>query len=180
MSITSVAFSLRGTRIATHSRLNSSIIFRILIFLPSWVLASTKSYDETWLGRSGLSRTHGPSLSQSRLRFGCLMGTSSPPPATPLGFATRSLELPPPSRREIRSTRFRFTVQPCRPKTLIEKLRFEFACLKRSRLVREAGRPDGEAQIAMDTLEIDEAERLANDPVVAEAVKTASRKAIRR
>jgi hypothetical protein len=37
---------------------------------------------------------HDPSLSQSRLFFGCFWGTLSP------------------SRRQIRSTRFKFTAQP--------------------------------------------------------------------
>jgi len=43
------------------------------------------------LGRCGRSRTHDPSLSQSRPRLGCLAGTFSP------------------SHRQIRSTRFLFT-----------------------------------------------------------------------
>jgi len=63
-------------------------------FLPSWVRLSTKSQDQTWFGRSGRRRMHDPSLSQSRLFFGCFAGTFSP------------------SRRHMRSTRFTFTAQP--------------------------------------------------------------------
>ena len=63
-------------------------------FPPSWVRSPTKSWAQTWSGRSGRSRTHDPSPSRSRPRFGCLLGTLSP------------------SRRQMRSTRFLFTAQP--------------------------------------------------------------------
>lgn len=63
---------------------------------PSWVRSSTKSYDQTWLGRSARSRMHDPSFSHSRPRLGCLAGTFSP------------------SRRQIRSTRLSLTSQPAR------------------------------------------------------------------
>ena len=46
------------------------------------------------VGRSGRRRMHEPSLSHRRPRLGCLAGTFSP------------------SHRQIRSTRFLFTVQP--------------------------------------------------------------------
>src|SRR3954467_3367363 len=61
---------------------------------PSWVRSSTKSYDQTWLGRSARSRMHDPSFSHRRPRLGCLAGTFSP------------------SRRQIRSTRLSLTSQP--------------------------------------------------------------------
>jgi hypothetical protein len=61
---------------------------------PSWVRSWTKSYDQTWFGRSGLSRMQEPSFSQSRLRFFCFGGTFSP------------------SRCQMRSTRLWFTCQP--------------------------------------------------------------------
>src|SRR5215211_4571874 len=60
---------------------------------PSWVRSSTKSYDQTWLGRSARSRMHDPSFSHRRPRLGCLAGTFSP------------------SRRQIRSTRLSLTSQ---------------------------------------------------------------------
>ena len=76
------------------SRLNSSTTTSIRSTRPSWVRSWTKSYARTWFGRSGLSRTHEPSFSHKRPRFGCFLGTLSP------------------SRRQIRSTRFAFTRQP--------------------------------------------------------------------
>src|SRR5436309_11330321 len=42
-SITSIALSLRATRIARHSWVNSSITLSIRYLLPSWVRSSTKS-----------------------------------------------------------------------------------------------------------------------------------------
>jgi hypothetical protein len=64
--MTSVALSLRATRMARHLWVNPSTTFSIRILHPSWVRSSTKSYDQTWFGRSGLSRTQDPLLSQSR------------------------------------------------------------------------------------------------------------------
>jgi hypothetical protein len=87
-------FSFRSMRIARHSRVNSSMTLSMRNLRPLWVRSSTKSYDQTWFGRSGRSRMHDPSPSQSLLFFGCLLGTFSP------------------SRRHIRSTRFTFTAQP--------------------------------------------------------------------
>ncbi len=93
-SMTSVNWSFRLTRMARHSRVNSSTRLSMRTFLPSWVRLSTKSQDQTWFGRSGLRRTQEPSASQSLPFFGCFCGTFSP------------------SRRQIRSTRFTFTAQP--------------------------------------------------------------------
>ena len=42
-SMTSVDLSLRSTRIARHSRVNSSMTFSMRNFLPLWVRSSTKS-----------------------------------------------------------------------------------------------------------------------------------------
>ena len=58
--------------------MNSSITFSMRNFLPSWVRSSTKSSDQTWLGRSGRSRTQEPSFNHRRPFFGCLLGTFSP------------------------------------------------------------------------------------------------------
>ena len=41
--MTSAALSLRPTRMARHSWVNSSMTFNILNFRPSWVRSSTKS-----------------------------------------------------------------------------------------------------------------------------------------
>ena len=93
-SMTSVELSLRFTRIARHSRLNSSRMFSVRKALPSSVRWWTKSYDQTWSRYSGLSLTHDPSFSQRRFFFGCFIGTFSP------------------SRRHKRSIRLSFTCQP--------------------------------------------------------------------
>ena len=77
-SMTSVALSFRATRIIRHSRVNSSMMQSIRNAFPSWVRSATKSHDQTWLGRSGRSRMHEPSLSHRRPRLGCLVGTFSP------------------------------------------------------------------------------------------------------
>ncbi len=61
---------------------------------PSCVLACTRSYAHTWSRRCGRSLMHEPSVSHSRPRLGCFLGTFSP------------------SRRQIRSTRLWFTRQP--------------------------------------------------------------------
>ena len=66
--------------------------------------------------------------------------------------------------------------------TLIEKLRFELARLKRSQFgasSEKLGRIE-QLELAIETLEVDEAERLATVPVVAEAVESASQKPARR
>ena len=90
-STTSVELSLRLTLMARASLVNSSMMFSVLNVRPSWVRSWTKSYDQTWFGRSGRSRTHEPSFSQSRPFFGCFCGTFSP------------------SSRQIRSTLLWFT-----------------------------------------------------------------------
>jgi len=92
--MTSGEFSFRFTRIARHSLLCSSRMFRVLNALPSSVRWCTKSYDQTWFRYSGRSRTHDPSLSQRRPFLSCFIGTFSP------------------SRRQSRSTRLSFTCQP--------------------------------------------------------------------
>src|SRR5215210_656237 len=46
-SMTSMALSLRSTRMARHSCVNSSMTLSIRNFRPSWVRSSTKSYDHT-------------------------------------------------------------------------------------------------------------------------------------
>src|SRR5439155_5265432 len=79
---------------ARHSWVNSSMMLSMRNLRPSWVRSSTKSYDQTWLGRSARSRMHDPSFSHRRPRLGCLAGTFSP------------------SRRQIRSTRLSLTSQP--------------------------------------------------------------------
>jgi len=94
VSMTSVELSLRLTRIARHSRLYSSRMFTVLKTFPSSVLWWTKSYDQTWSRYSGRNLTHDPSFSQSRLFFGCLIGTFSP------------------SRRHRRSMRLSLTCPP--------------------------------------------------------------------
>ncbi len=66
----------RATGSARHSRLASPMIDRIRNLPPSCVRRSTKSQDQTWPGYAGLSRLHGPSFSQSRLRLGCLVAPS--------------------------------------------------------------------------------------------------------
>ena len=93
-STTSVAPSFRATRMARHSRVNSSTTQSMRNLRPSRVRSSTKSYAHTWLGRSGRSRTQEPSFSHKRPRLGCRGGTFRP------------------SRRQIRSTRLRLTAQP--------------------------------------------------------------------
>src|SRR5207237_9558009 len=79
---------------ARHSWVNSSMMLSMRNLRPSWVRSSTKSYDQTWVGRSARSRMHDPAFSHSRPRLGCLAGTFSP------------------SRRQIRSTRLSLTSQP--------------------------------------------------------------------
>ena len=96
--------SRRATTMARQRRVNSSITHSMRNVRPSSVRSCTTrsaakggeaySYDHTWLGRSGRSRTHEPSLSHRRPRFGCFFGTFSP------------------SRRQIRHTRLTFTRQP--------------------------------------------------------------------
>ena len=93
-SMTSTAFSWRPTRIAKASRVNSSTTFSVRNLRPSRVRSSTKSYAQTWFGRSGRSRTQEPSFSQRRPRFGCRCGTFSP------------------SARQIRSTRLWLVCHP--------------------------------------------------------------------
>jgi len=93
-SMTSIELSLRFTRIAKHSRLCSSRIFNVRKTLPSSVLWSTKSYDQTCSRYSGRNLTQDPSFSQSRPFLGCFIGTFSP------------------SRRHRRSMRLSFTCQP--------------------------------------------------------------------
>src|SRR5947207_14823305 len=63
---------------AKHSWVNSSMMLSMRNLRPSWVRSSTKSYDQTWLGRSARSRMHDPSFSHRRPRLGCLAGTFSP------------------------------------------------------------------------------------------------------
>src|SRR3979411_3194426 len=80
---------------ARHSWVNSSMMLSMRNLRPSWVRSSTKSYDQTWLGRSARSRMHDPSFSHSRPRLGCLAGALSPsrrPTRSPLPPPTR----PPP------------------------------------------------------------------------------------
>ena len=91
---TSCEFSRRATSIARHSRVCSSTIASIRNGRPSAVRSKTKSYDQTWFGRSARRRTIKPSANQSRPRFGCFRGTRSP------------------SSRQSRSTRLWFTRQP--------------------------------------------------------------------
>src|SRR4051812_20669354 len=83
-SMTSIDLSRRDTRMAKHSWVNSSMMLSMRNLRPSWVRSSTKSYDQTWLGRSARSRMHDPSFSHSRPRLGCLAGTFSPAPPDPL------------------------------------------------------------------------------------------------
>lgn len=67
--------------------------------------------------------------------------------------------------------------------TLIEKLRFELARLKRSQFGASSEKLGGrveQLELAIEALEVDEAERLAAAPVVAEAVEAASLKPARR
>ena len=75
---TSWDLSRLATTIARHRRVNSSSTTSMRKARPSWVRSWTKSYDQTWFDRAGLSRTHDPSLSQRRPRFGCFIGTFSP------------------------------------------------------------------------------------------------------
>ena len=64
-SITSIEFSFLFTRIARHSRVNSSSMFNVLNALPSSVRQWTKSYDQTWFRYSGRSRMQEPSANHS-------------------------------------------------------------------------------------------------------------------
>jgi hypothetical protein len=92
-SITSIALSLRATRIAKHSWVNSSSTLSIPIM--GAVLDEVVGPDIIALLRR--SRMHHPPASQSLPRLGCLGGTFSP------------------SRRQIRSTRLSLIIQPaCR------------------------------------------------------------------
>jgi hypothetical protein len=103
-SITSVDLSCRLIRIAKHSRVNSSMTFSVLYFLPSCARSSTKAYDHTLFGYSDRKRMQDPSLSHSRPRFGYLLGTLSP------------------SRRQILTTRLALTHQPlCRSIAVIRR-----------------------------------------------------------
>ena len=54
VSITSAPGSERATWMAKHSRVYSSTIVSMRIFLPRSVWSSTKSYDHTWFGHSAL------------------------------------------------------------------------------------------------------------------------------
>ena len=93
-SITSDDVSLRATRIANASRVKSSNTQSIRNFRPSRIRCSTKSSAQTWFARFGGSRMHGPPGSHNLPRFGCRCSTFSA------------------SRRQVRSTSFRFTAQP--------------------------------------------------------------------
>ena len=73
--------------------MNSSMMFSIRYFLPSWVILDEVIRPDM-VGRSARNRRHEPSASQSRLRLGRLAGTFSP------------------SRRQILSTRLSLTTQP--------------------------------------------------------------------
>ena len=67
--------------------------------------------------------------------------------------------------------------------TLIEKLRFELARLKRAQFGVSSEKLRArveQLELAIEALEVDEAERLAAVPVVAEAVAAASEKPARR
>ena len=67
--------------------------------------------------------------------------------------------------------------------TLIEKLRGELARLKRAQFGVSSEKLQGrveQLELAIEALEVDEAERLAAAPVVAEAVEAASRGPARR
>ena len=67
--------------------------------------------------------------------------------------------------------------------TLIEKLRFELARLKRAQFGTSSERLSGridQLELAIEALESDEAETLAAAPVVAEAIETAGAKPARR
>ena len=46
-SMTSIALSVRSTRMARHSWVNSSMTLSMRNFRPLWVRSSTKSYDQT-------------------------------------------------------------------------------------------------------------------------------------
>ena len=65
-----LATDLRATPIARHSRVDSSTPSSIRTLHPSRVRTSARSYAHTWFGRSGRSRTHDPSFSHTRPRFG--------------------------------------------------------------------------------------------------------------
>src|SRR5437763_16748735 len=72
---------------ARHSWVNSSMMLSMRNLPPSWVRSSTKSYDQTWLGRSARSRMHDPSFSHRRPRLGCgrdLQPLAPPDPLDPL------------------------------------------------------------------------------------------------
>src|SRR5437763_2301763 len=81
-SMTSIDLSRRDTRMARHSWVNSSMMLSMRNLRPSWVRSSTKSYDQTWLGRSARSRMHDPSFSHRRLALG-LFGRDLQPLAPP-------------------------------------------------------------------------------------------------
>ena len=68
-------------------------------------------------------------------------------------------------------------------RTLIEKLRFELAGLKRAQFGASSEKLDGrveQLELAIEALEIDEAEHLAVAPAVAEAIERAAMKPARR
>ena len=93
-STTSTDESFLFTRIANASRECSSTTFSSRYLRRSRVRSSTESQLHTWLRWVGLRRMQDPSFSHNRLCFGCLDETLSP------------------SRRQMRSTRLGFTIQP--------------------------------------------------------------------
>ena len=88
---------LRPALMARHSLVYSSITVNCRTAFPPRLLIWTKSKVHTWFFLPCRSRTQGPSFSQGPPLLGCLAGTFSP------------------SRRQIRSTRWRLTFQPARP-----------------------------------------------------------------
>jgi hypothetical protein len=68
-SWTSSELSLRATTMAGQRRVYSSITVGMRNRLPSSVQSCMKSHEHTWLGRSGVRRTHDPSLSHKHPLF---------------------------------------------------------------------------------------------------------------
>jgi hypothetical protein len=75
--MTSLDFSFLPIRIAGHSRVNSSDDSQHAELPVAAGAVLDESWDQTWLGRSGRSRTQEPSVSQSRPFLGCFPGTLS-------------------------------------------------------------------------------------------------------
>ena len=73
--------SRRATTMARQRRVNSSITHSMRNVRPSSVRSCTKSYDQTWLGRSGRSRTHDPSVEPQTASFGSRLRHFKPFPA---------------------------------------------------------------------------------------------------